>query len=121
MLLATSSGSECPNQHLVVIVIFDSLAKSFGKARPVLVRAFSVKRAGRVGGQIIQHDADALRFGKVDVHEFLHAGGEVDGGAAVGDFDLAPGPMHVKEDEQIGGAIALVLAIVALQLAPAWL
>ena len=74
------------------------------------------KRAGRVGGQIIQHDADALRFGKVNVYEFLHAGSEVDGSTAVGDFDLAPGPMHVEEDEQIGCAIPPVLAIVTLQL-----
>jgi len=66
-----------------------------------------VKCAGRVGQWIIQHDADALRFGKVNVHELPHAGREVDSGAAVGNFDLAPGPMHVKEDEQVGGAIAL--------------
>src|SRR5262245_478750 len=32
------------------------------------------------------------------------------------DFDLAPGPMHVEEDEQVGGAVALILAVVALQL-----
>jgi len=75
-----------------------------------------IKCAGRVGGQIIQHDADALRFGKVNVYEFLHAGREVDDGTAGGDFDLAPGPMHVEEDEQIGCAITLVLAIVTLQL-----
>ena len=31
----------------------------------------------RVGRQIIQHDADALRLGKVNVHEFLHAGSKV--------------------------------------------
>ncbi len=33
------------------------------------------------------------------------------------DFDLAPGPMHVEEDEQVGRTVALVLAIVALDLA----
>src|SRR5260370_19424218 len=64
----------------------------------------------------MQEEADALRFGKVNVQEFPHGGSEVNGGAAVGDFDLAPGPMHIEEDEQIGGAIALILAIVALQL-----
>ena len=76
-----------------------------------------VECSGRVGRQIVQHDADALRFGKVDVYEFPHADREVDGGATVGDFDLAPGPVHVEEDEQVGGAIALILAIVTLQLA----
>jgi hypothetical protein len=34
----------------------------------------------------------------------------------IGDFDLAPGPMHVEEDEQIGCANTLVLAIITLQL-----
>ena len=50
-----------------------------------------IECAGRVGRQIIQHDADTLRLGKVNVHEFLHAGSEVDGGAAVGDLDLHQG------------------------------
>jgi hypothetical protein len=35
----------------------------------------------------------------------------------VGDFDLAPGPVHVKEDEQVGGLVALVFAVVAFKLA----
>src|SRR5882762_2240676 len=53
---------------------------------------------------------------EVNVHEFPPAGGEVDGGAAVGDFDLAPGPMHVEEDEEVGRPIALILAVEALKL-----
>ena len=59
----------------------------------------------------VQHDPV-----KVKVGELAHAGGEVHCGAAVGDFDLAPGSMHVQEDEQVGGSIALILAVVALQL-----
>ena len=55
--------------------------------------------------------------GKVNIGEIAHADGEVDGGAAVGDFDLAPGSVHVEEDEQVGRAIALVLAVVAFELA----
>jgi hypothetical protein len=35
------------------------------------------------------------------VGEFTHAGCEVDRGAAVGDFDLAPRPVHVEEDEPV--------------------
>jgi hypothetical protein len=54
-----------------------------------------------------------LRFGKVKVHEFQHAVSEVDGSAAIGDLDLAPKPMHVEGDEQVGGAVALILAAVA--------
>src|SRR5204862_3070775 len=61
-----------------------------------------VERTSRVRRQIIEHDPDAVGFWKVDVGELAHAGGEVDGGTAVGDFDFAPGPMHVEEDEQVG-------------------
>jgi hypothetical protein len=39
-------------------------------------------------------------FGEVNVSKLAHADGEVHGGAAVADFDLAPGPMHVEEDER---------------------
>jgi len=52
----------------------------------------------------------------VNINEFAHAGSEIHGGTAVGDFDFAPRPMRVYEDEQIGRAIALVLAVVALDL-----
>jgi len=48
----------------------------------------------------------------VDIDEFAHAVGIVHGGAPFGDFDLAPGPMGVEGDEQIDGAVA-VLVIVA--------
>jgi hypothetical protein len=43
----------------------------------------------------------------VNIREITHAGGEVDCGAGVSDFDFAPGSMHVKEDEQVGGPVAL--------------
>jgi hypothetical protein len=78
-----------------------------------------VERAGRVGRQIIEDDADTLGRGEVNVSRFTHTGGEVDGSPARGDFDLAPGPMDVEEDEQVGGSVALILAVVARKLA--WL
>ena len=52
-----------------------------------------------MGRQIVEHDADALRLGIMDIGEFAHADGEVDRGAAFGDFDLAPRAMHIEEDE----------------------
>ena len=76
-----------------------------------------VERARRVRRQIVQDDLDALRLWEVNVSKLAHADGEVHGGAAVADFDLAPGLMHVEEDEQIGRTVALILAIVALDLA----
>src|SRR5258705_918572 len=76
-----------------------------------------VERAGRVRRQIVQDDPDPVRLGKVNVSELAHAGGEVDGGTAVSNFDLAPGSMRVEENEQVGRPIAFVLAVVALELA----
>jgi hypothetical protein len=70
-----------------------------------------------VGGQIIEDDTDTLGLGEVNVSEFAHAAGEVDCGPALGDFDLTPGPMDVEEDEQVGGSVAVILAIIALELA----
>ena len=53
----------------------------------------------------------------MDVGEIAHAGGEVLRGAALGDLHLAPGTVHIDEHEQVGGAVAPVLAVVALDLA----
>ena len=75
-----------------------------------------VKGPDRVGRQIVQHHTDALCPGKVNIREITHAGGEVDCGAAVSEFYLTPGSVHVEEDEQVGGPIALILAVVALKL-----
>src|SRR5258707_6173204 len=75
-----------------------------------------VERAGRVCRQIVQDDADAFRFREVGITELAHAGGEVHSGAAVGDFDPAPRAMHVEDDEQVGRSVALVFAVVALEL-----
>ena len=61
-----------------------------------------VERRRRVRGQIVQDASDALPLREVNVSKLAHAEGEVHGGAAVVDIDLAPGPMHVEEDEQVG-------------------
>src|SRR3984893_4831392 len=66
---------------------------------------------------MVQDYPDPLSLGEVNVGELPHAGGEVDRSPVVGHFDLAPGPMHVEEDEQVGRSIALVFAVVALELA----
>jgi hypothetical protein len=65
---------------------------------------------------LVQHDPDVLCPGKVNIREIAHAGREVDCGPAVGDFDLAPGSMYVEKDEQVGGPVTLILAVVALKL-----
>src|SRR5205807_9903579 len=76
-----------------------------------------VERAGGVRRQVVEDNPDPFCLGEVNVSELAHAGGEVHRGAAVGNFDLAPRAMNVEEDEQIGPSIALVFAVVALDLA----
>jgi hypothetical protein len=53
----------------------------------------------------------------MDIDEFAHALGEVFCCSPLSDLDLAPGSMHVEEDEQVGRSIALVLAVVTFELA----
>ena len=53
----------------------------------------------------------------MDIDEFAHALGVVFRRPPLGDLDLAPGTMHVEDDEEIGGAVAAVLVIVAFELA----
>src|SRR3982074_1587998 len=53
----------------------------------------------------------------MDIDELAHAVGVIFCRPPLGDLDLAPGPMDVDADEQIDGAVAAVLAIVAFELA----
>jgi hypothetical protein len=76
-----------------------------------------IEGAGGVGRQVVLHDPDARGIGIMDIDKFAHALGVVLGGAPRGDLDLAPGPMHVDADEEIDGAVAAILAIVAFKLA----
>src|SRR5271165_2280271 len=53
----------------------------------------------------------------MDVDELAHALGVVFCRSPLSDLDLAPGSMHVEEDEQVGRSIALILAVVTFELA----
>ena len=78
-----------------------------------------VEGAGRMGRQVVLHDADARCLGIVNVHEFAQALGIVLGCAPGGDLDLAPWPVHVEADEEIDGAVAAVLVVEAFELSGA--
>src|SRR5258707_2313850 len=54
----------------------------------------------------------------MDIDELAHAVGVIFCRPPLGDLDLAPGPMDVDADEEIDGAVAAVLVIVTLALAP---
>src|SRR4051794_41298223 len=68
--------------------------------------------------QIVLHDTNAGGVGIMDVDEFAHAVCVVYGGAAVCHLDVAPATMRVEGNEEIDGAVAAVLVIVALALSP---
>src|SRR4051812_1627548 len=51
----------------------------------------------------------------MDIDEIAHASGMVFRRSPFGDFDLAPGTMHVEENEEIDRAIATILVIVTFE------
>jgi hypothetical protein len=52
----------------------------------------------------------------MDIDEFAHALGVVFRCPPLGDFNLAPRPMHVDANEEINSAVAAVLVIVTFEL-----
>src|ERR1700756_3058388 len=66
--------------------------------------------------QVIEHDAHLGGLWIMGVDEFAHTLGEVAGRAVLGDLDPAPAAMAIKEDEQIGRAVALIFAVIAFEL-----
>jgi len=53
----------------------------------------------------------------VEVDQVSHALGEVGGGPPIGHLHPAPGLVGIEEDEEVGGSVALVLTVEALDLA----
>lgn len=76
-----------------------------------------VEGPGRVGRQIVLHEANAGGLGIVDIDEVAHAMGVVSCRAPLGDLDLSPRPVDVDKDKEIDGTVAAVLLVVALKLA----
>ena len=73
-----------------------------------------VERAGGMGREVVEHDANELGLGVIEIDELAHASGEVASGSLVGDLDLAPGPVRIEEDEQVGRALAAIFTVIAL-------
>src|SRR5215475_2747508 len=71
-----------------------------------------VEGGGGVGWEIVLHDADVLHVWIVQIDEVAHALGVIFCCSALRHLDLAPGSMHVEDDEQIGGSLALVFAVI---------
>ena len=63
--------------------------------------------------EIILHQHDFGRVGKMRVGQIPEHVGIIDGGVAVGDLDMPPAFQRREHHEQIGDAIAFVFVIVA--------
>ena len=75
-----------------------------------------IERGWLVGIEIILHQHDFHRVGKMRVGQIPEHVGIIDGGVAVGDLDMSPAFQRREHHEQIGDAIAFVFVIV-----PRWL
>ncbi len=65
-----------------------------------------------MGVEIVLHQHDLRRVGKMRVGQILEHLGVIDGGVAVGDLDMPPAFQRREHHEQIGDAIAFVFVIV---------
>ena len=65
-----------------------------------------------MGAEIILHQHDLGRVGKMRVGQILEHVRVIDGGVAVGDLDMPPAFQRREHHEQIGDAIAFVFVIV---------
>jgi len=66
--------------------------------------------------EIVLHQNDLVRVGKMHVGQILERMGVVDGRAPVRDLHAPPAFERREHHEQIGQAIALVFVVVALRL-----
>ena len=62
--------------------------------------------------EIILHQHDLRRAGKMGVGQILERMGVIDGCVTVGDFDAAPAFQRREHHEQIGDAVAFVFVVV---------
>ena len=94
------------------VVEFDALqnAMRFGRRERIVQCSRGVRR------EIVQNNADKLRLRIVRVDEIAHAFGEVLRRPLLRDLHMAPASVCVEEDEQVGGAVAAIFAIVSPRL-----
>src|SRR5512132_1005746 len=70
-----------------------------------------VQRGGCVGVEVVLDQHDPLGVRVVDVDEVLDAVGPVDAGAPVADAHVPPAGQRLADQEQVAGAVALVLVV----------
>ena len=78
----------------------------------------SYRAPRRVGRKIVQHHADHVRIWIMRIDEIAHAHGKIPAGSLIRDLHMAPRLMRIEEHEQIGRAVAAILAVVTLQAGP---
>src|SRR6516164_943459 len=72
-----------------------------------------IKRRRLMGAEIVLHQHDLAGCRKVRVGQSLEHLCIVQSGAAVGDLDVSPSLQGCEQHEQIGGAVARILVVVA--------
>jgi hypothetical protein len=71
-----------------------------------------------VGRPVILYNADVLGIGIMNIDELARTLGIVSSRRApLGDLDLAPRPVNVKDHEEVDGVVAAVLVVVAFKVA----
>jgi hypothetical protein len=70
-----------------------------------------------MGIEIIHHQPDPLRLGKIGIGQPFHLLGKVLFGAARGDVDVAPPEQRLYKQKQVRRAFAFVLIVVTFGLA----
>src|SRR6202140_3548158 len=83
----------------------------FGEAACLGRRKGLVERGGLVGAEIVLHQHDLRRVGKMRVGQIPERVGIIDGGVTVGHFHMPPAFQRRECHEQIGHAIARVFVI----------
>jgi len=66
-----------------------------------------------VGVEVVQDHPDLLGVGEMHIDQVAHDLGKVRFGALVGDFGVPPACTGLEQHEQVAGAVALVLIVVA--------
>jgi hypothetical protein len=70
-----------------------------------------IQRSRRMDSEIIQDDPDLWRVGEMHIDQILHRRCEIVLGAPLGNLDVAPAKRGFQEQEEITGALSLILIV----------
>ena len=71
-----------------------------------------VERRGPVCVEVVLHETDLFRVGKMHVRQIFENVGVIDRGVPLGDFHMPPAFQRREHHEKVGRAVALIFVIV---------